>query len=210
MDFKRLSTLLLGFVLSMGTANATLIDFEGLVSNSDSFDNLGLNTTYYGHTWSATNSAQSPIAWGAREGSGGGVSAFSGTGFAWTYNGGQSMFIDFSSSQFVMGAFFAGMFNGNNSTTIQMFGYDSNNTLLASSSVLNLALGQWQNLSGGSLISTAIDRLEIRSDRATSWFAIDDLNIREASNITVPEPSTLAIFSLCIMGFASRCFKKKV
>jgi hypothetical protein len=39
------------------------------------------------------------------------------------------------------------------------------------------------------------------------WWAVDNVVIND--NVSVPEPTTLAIFALGIMGLASRRFKKQ-
>ena len=182
------TTLLL--VIGFARAEAQLIGFEDLTAGSASFNDLGIDQTYFGYTWTADNSNQQPTLWGAAEGVLGDVSAFEGTGFAWTFNGGQSMFVDFFGPKHVQGVYLAGQFPGNSSSSVQMFGYDQSNNLVATSAPLDLVDGQWQFLSGGELTIIGVHRLELRSNAPTTWFAIDNLEISE-----VPEPSSVLLFA---------------
>ena len=185
---------------------STIIGFEGLTANSDSFANLGIKNTYFGHQWTASNSNQQPTEWGAAELLSDNVNAFAGSGYAWTFNGAQSMFIDFGTAQNVNGVMAAGQFAGSNASTLQMFGYDSSNNLIGSSGTLNLALGQWQFLSGGTLAGLAVSRLELRSDAPTKWFALDNLDINNVAQ--VPAPGTIALLGLGLIGFGLARRKK--
>lgn len=188
-------TLAIAALMAAGAAQAGIIGFEGLTASSESFTNLGIANTYEGYSWSSTGSAQQPTAWGAVTGNFGGLSAHGGSSYAWTFNGGQSMFVDFGASTDVVDVFVAGQFGGYSAASVQLFGYDAADVLTSQSVVTNLAVGQWShvvaNLNG-------IHKLEFRSDAATRWFGIDDLQVNPGG--TVPEPSTLALVSLAVLG----------
>lgn len=186
--------------LSSYPSHATLIGFEGLTGGAGSFTSLGIQNTYFGHTWTAANSAQSPTDWGVSALAFGEVSALSGSSYAYTFNGGQSMFIDFSSPQNVIGVWAAAQFPDSAAASLQLFGYDSGANLIGQSSVLNLVVGQWQLLGGAALDSLAVSRLEIRSNAPTTWYALDDLEIRRAGEGQVSSPTTVALVGLGLAG----------
>ena len=189
---KLLFTATVALTLLAGAAQAATVGFEGLTgTGSNSFNGLGINTTYQGYTWSAANSAQTPALWGAAQGPLGGLSAHSGTGFAWTFNGGQSMFIDFGASTNVVDVYVAGQFAGNDATSVQLFGYNASNVLVSQTGVTSLAVGQWSQVTAN---LNGIFRLEFRSNAPTRWFGIDDLQV--TAGTTVPEPSSLALVAL--------------
>ncbi|WP_259367148.1 MULTISPECIES: PEP-CTERM sorting domain-containing protein [unclassified Colwellia] len=50
---------------------------------------------------------------------------------------------------------------------------------------------------------------QIDEGKSNESFAIDDLSVSLVGSTAVPEPSTLAIFALGLMGIASRRFKKQ-
>lgn len=204
----------LALLLALGPAvsHALVIGFEGLISgeNTASFEELGINNTYQGFQWTAmTTSEDFPPQWAAAEiGPFGGVSPFNGSGYAWTYFGGQSMFVTFGGgTRTVAGGYFAGQFGSYSfsASTLQMFGYDDVDNLIAQSEVLNLVDGRWQFLAGGQLATTQVHKLELRSNSGTTWFAIDDL---EVSDSVVPEPTTL--FLLCLGLTALGLVKRRV
>lgn len=189
------------FISLLGaTANAGIISFEGLITDdSNSFSELGISNTYQDYLWSASSGGD----WGVEDcgatdclGIQPPLEAMSGSAYGWSLGGPQSLFIDFGEATDVLSAYFAGQFGfaGVDSQTIQLFGYDDQGTLVSSSSVLNLAVDQWQQLIAN---FTGIHRLEIRSDRGASWFIIDDLVVNAS---TVPIPAAVWLFGSAILG----------
>jgi hypothetical protein len=112
------------------------------------------------------------------------------------------MFVDFANAQNVNGVFVAGQFTNYSASAVQLFGYDALNNLLGQSALLNIAVGQWQFLSGGALAGLAVDRLEIRSNAPTTWFALDNLDVSVASEVS--EPANIVLISMALVGFAFR------
>lgn len=188
-------------LLTVGTAQANVIGFEGLTPDFDTFNGLGIANTYQGYTWTASNTAQPPALWGVAEGTLGGLSANSGTGYAWTFNGGQSMFIDFGAATDVVDVFVAGQFSGNEATSIELFGYDAGNALVSQTAATALSVGMWSQIAAN---LNGINRLEFRSNAPTSWFGIDDLQVNPSSTVDLPEPSTLALVALASLGLLGR------
>jgi hypothetical protein len=187
------------------SSQALVIGFEGLVqgSNTASFADLGISDTYSGFQWTARGASVQPTGWAVGEvGPFGGVSAFDGTGFAWTFNGAQSMFVTFGGDRrTVAGGYFSGQFGSfsASATTLQMYGYDASNNLIARSDALTLADNRWQFLAGGPLATIPVYKLELRSNAQDAWFAIDNL---EVGDVNVPEPTTLLLLGLGLVGIA--------
>ncbi len=193
-------------LFGFSAANASIIDFEGLISeNYSSFTNLGISNTYQGYNWSSSSGdwgavdCNTTTCFGDQS-----LTAVSGTSYGWSYSAPQSLFIDFGQATDVIDAYFAGLFDNRGnfaSSTIQLFGYDSLSNLISSSSVLNLVDSQWQLLSANLL---GIHTLEIRSDRQSSWFAVDDIRINEAVNVPEPASTALLVLGLAGIGFSRR------
>lgn len=204
MKIRRYLPHLLGLVLSVSVlnVNAEVIDFDDLTGQS-SFTDAGIQGSYIGYEWGSNNLTNIPQVgtqgWGYSSGNVGGRTALSGTSFAWTYSGSQSHFIDFQGPvDFNSGMFAATSFgNSNDATTIQMFGYDASDTLIASSGILNLTTA-YQQLSSPTL--TGITTLEIRSNSQGRWFVMDDLTL----NTSVPAPASLGLLILAMLGMGAR------
>ena len=202
--------ILINFLIGFGVANASVVGFEGLVSQGySSLSKLGKSDTYQGYSWSA-NSGDWGVAdcnitkcFGDQD-----LIAKTGTSYGWNYNSPQSLFINFGQETDVMDAYFSGLFSNRgffDSSTIQLFGYDSESNLISSSSILNLADSEWRLLSANLL---GIHKLEIRSNRPDSFFAVDDLRINEASaadnasneTVSISEPASMALLGLSLAG----------
>lgn len=187
-------------LLSAGPANAAIITFDDLTTR-ESFFNLGIQGTYHGFDWGYSTSGPagavipttSSTGWASATVSDPALSPaptpVSGSSYAWTYNGAQSLFIDFHTPHDVAGGYFATLSSAysSNASTVQMFGYDGSNNLLASSGVLSLT-HTFQLLSSN---FAGVTTLEIRSDGNTRWFSVDNLDVSPSA---VPEPATLTLF----------------
>ena len=180
------------------SGHALIVGFEGILPEpgTASFDELGIENTYLGFQWRAADSVeQQPPLWGVDESlTIGGVSAFEGTAFGWTYNGGRSLFVTFGGeARTVVGAYVAGLwFPQYSSGSVQMLGYDAADNVIARSGVLNLVDSQWRFMAGGLLATTPVHKLELRSDAADTWFGVDHLEI----DGVVPEPASLVLLGL--------------
>lgn len=202
MIFKRISKLFCILIASctfISIASADVIDFDDLVGQA-SFTQAGIASNYLGYEWGSGSLANIPQGgnqgWGYSSGSVGGRTANSGSSFAWTFSGAQSHFIDFQGPvDFQSGMFASTSFGGSNdASTVQLFGYDENNTLIATSGVLNLSTS-YQQLNSPTLLG--ITTLEIRTDSYSKWMVMDDLTFDGA---TVPEPGNLLILSIGLLG----------
>lgn len=187
--------------LSAVPASANTIDFEGLVGNGQvsSLTALGVANTYEGNVWTASGNGN----WGICDTNCFGdqsLRAHSGSAYAWTSSGPQSMNIQFGTATTFTGGYFAGQFlnrGSYNSRTIQLMGFDASNNLVGSTLATPILDSNWGFIAAN---FSNISRLEIRSDRAGSWFAVDDLQFGATS---VPEPTSLALLGLGLFGFAA-------
>ena len=181
-------------------ASAATIGFEGLVGNNTqtTLSSLGVANTYQGNIWSAVNGS-----WGICDTNCFGdqpLRAHTGSAYAWSASGPQSMNIQFGTATTFTGGYFAGQFDnrGNyDSRTIQLSGYDANNKLVGSTGAVAMQDSRWGFIAAN---FSNISKLEIRSDRGGSWFAIDDLQFGATS---VPEPTSLALLGLGLFGVAA-------
>lgn len=190
----------------LGTSAATVIGFDD-IGTRNNFDNLGISGNYQGFHWTDSTGFGNSDGWASATTSyrvlNETLTPASGNGYAWNWNGLQSLFIDFGSATDVTGAFFAnGIYGGHNpgseASTIQMFGYDALGNLVASSGILGLNTG-FQFLGAG---FNDIFRLEFRAEAAGRWFMIDDLIINES--VPVPAPAGLGLFALGLLAARRR------
>ena len=203
-------------------AKAGLVTFDDLTIggavSASSFFGQGIAGSYEGFLWGESStpglgSANIPMSgfsgWGsatvANPATGTGPAPVSGTSYAWTWAGRRSLFIDFQAPHDVASGYFATLDSafGSNASTVQMFGYDSSDALVASSSVLNLS-DSFQQLNAG---FTNVNILEIRSNAGSSWFTIDDLDVSPSSIsvVPVPEPTT----ALGLLGLVTSAFFRR-
>lgn len=186
------------FLILFGASasHALTIDFEDLGARRN-FWQWGIESTYQGYEWGFGHSPglagaiipmDSTAGWASMTaispGSGSMPTGGSGTSAAWNWGGAQSLWIDFGEATDFDSALFA-VFSStfeNNSSTVQLFGYDASFTPVASSPVFNLS-NTFQQLTAN---FSGIHALEIRSNADATWFSVDDLVL----TASVPEPST--------------------
>ena len=180
--------------------SASTIGFEGLAGAdmATSFTALGIGNTYLGNVWSASGGD-----WGVCDANCFGdqsLRAHSGSAYAWSYSGPQSLTIQFAGATRFTGGYFAGQFlnrGGFNASTIELLGYDASNALVGSTAAIAIGDSSWRFIAAD---FSNVSRLDIRSDRAGSWFAVDDLQVGATS---VPEPASVALFGLGLLGAAA-------
>jgi hypothetical protein len=106
-------------------------------------------------------------------------SGISGTSYAWNSNAMQSLWIDFKTPTTFNSADFAILASGGyafNSSTIQLFGYDASDVLLATTGILTLS-DTMQTLRADFV---GIRYLEIRANPDSTHFSVDSLRINES------------------------------
>jgi hypothetical protein len=199
--------------LSTGAAHAGTIGFEDLTTRNN-FMALGIIDTYQGFEWgygstggvSNRTFVNGNIGWASATrssplDSNTATEGMSGSTYAWNWNGVQSLWIDFRALTHVnsidlaqsylpasgMGAYSA--------STIQLFGYGADDTLLNTSAVFSLG-SQFKTLTAD---FNDVRYLEIRSDANMKWFQLDQLVIGQATN-DVPEPASLALALTAVVG----------
>lgn len=196
-------------------ASATVIGFEDLTTRNN-FTALGIADNYQGFEWGYGHSAgvsgrtfvNNTTGWASatvtNTALGAAPSGTSGSSYAWNWNGPQSLWIDFRGLTDVTSVNVATLSSGYslNASSIQLFGYDASSTLIDSSDLLNLS-DAFQTLTAN---FSSVTFLEIRANANSQWFSIDDLVINENS---VPEPGSLALMGLGLLGFAANRRKAK-
>jgi len=197
---KKITLAALLAAFSLG-ASATTITFDD-IGTRNNFDALGLHYTYQGYQWSSSGNWGS--GWAAATTSNPAVSPapapVSGTGYAWNWGGTRSLYLDFGTGTSVAGASFATLSSnyGGNASTIQLYGYDASNALVATSDVLNLT-HSFQFLATNAGFGN-INRLEVRAN-SNAWFSVDDIVL--GSGQQVPEPGSMALLGLGVAALAA-------
>jgi hypothetical protein len=133
-----------------------------------------------------------------------------GQSYAWTYDGPQSLWIDFQAATTVNAADFAKLspnFGANNSLTVQAFGYDSSNVLVGSTAPILLSTSFQTSTIG----FTGARYLELRSNLNESWFSVDNLVLNESAEGVVPEPAAWVtlIFGFGVVGGVMRIGRRR-
>jgi hypothetical protein len=204
MKFKILNIAIVGFCLatSLQQASATIIDFNDV---SLGFSNT-TTTTQDGYTFTKTNRGMATMGAGYNESYWRG----NGTGrlLSWTGPGSESGFTltDQGGSSFSLLSFdYAnGYVSGNDEiTSLTLTGLFSGGGTI-SQSILN-DTSNWNTVSMSSAWSnlTSVRFIANGNTNRAMW---DNIAVNEA---VVPEPSTLAILALGLMGLASRRFKRQ-
>lgn len=196
-------------------ANAAVIGFEDL-NIRNNFNALGIIDNYQGYEWgygfaggvANRTFVNTDTGWASATSSDPAIapppSNLGGNSYAWTWNGPQSLWIDFKSPTTFNGGNFAGLSSayGSNASSLTLFGYDAASNLVASSSTLNLT-NTFQTLNTN---FQDIQYLEIRSNANSQWFSVDNLRVEGATS--VPEPFT--IVGTLIGGTAALRMRKKL
>lgn len=193
MNLRFIKETLIVLMLSTATANAGLIDFTSV----DSFTNSPNRIDRIGDVTFSHDLYSHPDGFYLQN------------GFAWSYYGENGMYFTFDDAvEFT--SLDIGPYCCNTPDTFKISAFDFNNNLL------NSITFNWTNtwatytLNQGNVSKVSLEftgGTNVYNDgRLHAWYAID--NIRYKS-IDVPEPSTLAIFALGMIGLASRRFKKQ-
>jgi hypothetical protein len=179
--------------LSVGTANATVLDFEGLTTSSAD----ALPSNYGGFNWDAGwalyNQDSYPTP--AHSGNYGIVNNYGTSPLGLSF--GSSAAFDFN------GAWLSG-WNFNAPTQIKAQGFDAAGNLVAETAYLDIAVGVNKYLDAN---FNNVYRVNFVGGQ---YFTIDDFTFNE-NTAPVPEPSTLILLGagLAGLGFARKRFAKK-
>jgi hypothetical protein len=184
----------LALALGCAPAWAAVITFDDL-GTRDNFWAQGIANNYQGYVWSPslTGPATSETGWAsATVGSPAWDPAptpVSGQSYAWNWNGPQSLFIHFGTATDVNSVWLATLSStfGGNASTVQLFGYDATDTLVATGSVMNLT-DSFQLYTAD---FAGIYKVELRG--SGGWFSVDDITLNATS---APEPSSAALLAL--------------
>lgn len=201
MKFKFLKTVLTGLVLIISS-----FSYAGIIAFDDAYA-VGANpSTYYsGVTITGTHFGLvgglghgDPGNWGL-EGTNGtvflGVNSDIGSDQSFTFS---NLLESFSIDTGIR----AGNFINNYVVTAYLVG-----TQVASTS-FSVSGGSWYTASFSSIGNFDKVTLSSISGNSFAW-GLDNIEFKKANNVSVPEPSTLAIFALGIIGLASRRFNRK-
>ncbi|MET0048794.1 MAG: hypothetical protein ABW066_13500 [Sedimenticola sp.] len=195
-------------------AYSSVIDFEDL-NTRNNFNALGIVDNYEGFEWGYGNSAglggrtfvNTSTGWASHTttntASGPMPAGISGTSAAWNWNGPQSLWIDFQSEiDFTSGLFAVlGTTYSYNASSVQLFGYDSGDTLIGTSAVLALT-DTFQLLTAN---FSNVQYLEIRANADGQWFSVDRLVLNENDGeAPVPAPIFLLALGFAIIGFTAK------
>jgi hypothetical protein len=219
---KKLALLGLTALAPLNAIHALTIDFEDLATR-ESFTALGISESYLGFGWGyglapgvadRTFVPHDQLGWGVATSEfpccSGPPLGLEGSSYGWSWNAPQSLWIDFRGVVDVAGLAVAQgfpvanpgtVFDPFNSNTLQLFGYDALDNLVASSAVATLT-GTFQPLVAN---FSGITFLEIRSDRRGSWFSVDSIVVNPASTpVPVPGPDAIYLLAVGALGLLTR------
>ncbi len=199
---SRVQVFLAAAFLAAAPVFPAVIDFDDFTTTGSFFD-LGIANTYEGFVWSNSllSPATGPEGWGATTVStpvvGPAPTGGSGNGYAWTWGGPQSLFIQFGTPTNFNSVLLATLSSsyGSNASTVQLFGYNAANTLVATGSILTLT-DAFQLYTAN---FTGINTVELRSNSESTWFSIDDITINGSA---VPEPGSALLLALGTLAIA--------
>lgn len=199
-----------------GVANAAVISFEDLTTR-DNFTSLGIVDSYQGYEWGFGNGAgvahrnfiNSVTGWASATVSNPSIdpapAGMDGTSYAWNWNGPQSLWISFNTPTKVNSADFAYLSSNYsyNAATIQMFGYNANDSLLYSSGIMTLT-DTFQTLNANFL---GVSFLELRANSDFTWFSVDNLKVDQVGT-PLPAATLFPLFA-GFAGLISTRFRRK-
>lgn len=201
MQCKFLKTSLVGLMLTVsGLANADIMTFDDIPGGS--FQNqYGNVTEYAGYDFSST------VQWIDVVNSSWKFGAHSGSFAMLNNNGGNGVIQASNGSDF----YFGGLWGKRWSTAVESGGNESLFGLISGTkdgqTIWQISTGLNGSYKFFGAQAGAIDTLDIDMGE---HFLVDDLVLlSEQPGTDVPEPSSLAIFALGIMGLASRKMKKR-
>ena len=110
-----------------------------------------------------------------------------GRGYAWNWNGVQSLFIDFLGTRSFAGARIATLSPTywTNASDVTVFGYDALGNVVATSSRLSLT-NDFESLNAN---FAAVAAVEFRANADGQWFSVDDIAVGPSQDV-VPEPGS--------------------
>ena len=205
---RKAGVALVAMMASATVASAQTIDFEDFLSRGNFANQYQTCSTtsgpinsssYHGYTWGTSlYSAQtSASGWGCavvgQEAVAPAPGLLGGTGYAWNWNGVQSLFIDFLSPTAFTSARFAWLSTNYsaNATSMTAYGYDGAGNVVATSGTLTLG-GNFATLNAN---FASVNAVEFRADRS-NWFAVDDVVLNATS---APEPSSWMLMATGLM-----------
>lgn len=195
MKFKSLSAVLVGLALLVsGAANAVILDFNDL--------NVGSNQTSYGSSYNYSGFTFTGTQLSSFDNDTWGMNGDDTDYFGWASHSSDFGISATNGETFSLSSLQIGqlIWNGDGGaasiTGTTLGGGTLTQNITVTTSFTDVSFTGWDNLASISISGPP------------NWMALDNIDVTVGTT-TVPEPSTLAIFALGLMGLASRRFKKQ-